>query len=139
MALAETNCALGIRRMYRLYAKPIPSVPITLPTDTTTSSACGWMSLTFCKDTSRGDLSSLGGGLEGVEKNPMAKQRINLEPRPRTYGELDEGIFSGLFITYWYDVSRMVSKRSRLGFRSCLQPLVYLDRQSSSQTTAMSS
>lgn len=62
-----------------------------LPTATTTSGACGWMSLTRCKETSRYDLSSLGGGLEGVGKKPMAKQR-NLEPRPGTYGELDEEI-----------------------------------------------
>ena len=94
MAFAEMNCALGIRRMYRLYAKPNPSVPTMLPTDTTTSGACGWMSLTRCTETSSHDLSFPGRGLEPVEeKKPMAKQHP-LKPRPRPHGRLDEEIFS---------------------------------------------
>lgn len=80
IAFAGTYCAFGIRRMYRLYAKPSPSVPTMLPTDTRTSGACGWMSLTRCKDTSNHDFSSLGRGVDVVEeKMPMAKQ-LNLEP-----------------------------------------------------------
>jgi len=138
MSFPETACALGIRRMYRLYMKPIPSVMMTLPTDTATCGACGWMSLIRCEMTSSHDLSSLRVRLEGVEKRPMAKQR-QLEPKPRSYGEPDEENLSVLSILIATTYPGWSASRIWLGFRTYSLMLSILDRQSPSQTTVMGS